>query len=63
MENKIDFEKELNRLEEIANKMEDKSTSLDEALALYEEGSKITKKLEKALDEAKEKIKEVIEIK
>ena len=44
MEDKIDFEKELKRLEEIASKMEDKAISLDDSILLYEEGMKITKK-------------------
>ena len=63
METKIDFEKELKRLEEIANKMENKTISLDESIALYEEGIKITKKLEEALKEAEKKVEAVIEVK
>ena len=63
MENKIDFEKELKRLEEISTKMEDKAISLDESIALYEEGIKIIKNLEEALKEATKKVEEVIEIK
>ena len=63
MADKIDFEKELKRLEEIASKMEDKNISLDESIALYEEGVKITKKLEEALKEAREKVEAVIEVK
>ena len=63
MEDKIDFEKELKRLEEIASKMEDKTISLDESIALYEEGIKITKKLEEALKEATLKVENVIEVK
>lgn len=63
MEDKIDFEKELKRLEEIASKMEDKTISLDESIALYEEGIKITKKLEEALKEATLKVENIIEVK
>lgn len=63
MEEKIDFEKELKRLEEIAAKMEDKAISLDESILLYEEGMKITKKLEEALKEANKKVEAVIEVK
>ena len=63
MDNKIDFEKELKRLEEIASKMEAKTISLDESIALYEEGIKITKKLEEALKEAEAKVEAVIEVK
>ena len=63
MRDKLDFEKELKRLEEIANKMESKTISLDESIALYEEGIKITKKLEEALKEAEAKVEAVIEVK
>lgn len=63
MADKIDFEKELKRLEEIASKMENKTISLDESIALYEEGIKITKKLEEALKEAEAKVEAVIEVK
>lgn len=63
MEEKIDFEKELKSLEEIASKMEIESISLDEAIKLYEKGIAITKKLEVALADAKRKVEEVIEIK
>ena len=63
MEDKIDFEKELKRLEEISSKMENKAISLDESIALYEEGIKITKKLEEALKEAEKKVEAVIEVK
>ena len=63
MDNKIDFEKELKRLEEISLKMENKTISLDESIALYEEGMKITKKLEEALKEASKKVEAVIEVK
>ena len=63
MADKIDFEKELKRLEEIASKMENKTISLDESIALYEEGIKITKKLEEALKEAEKKVESVIEVK
>ena len=63
MEDKIDFEKELKRLEEISSKMENKTISLDESIALYEEGIKITKRLEEALKEAEKKVEAVIEVK
>ncbi|MCR4879436.1 MAG: exodeoxyribonuclease VII small subunit [Bacilli bacterium] len=59
----MDFEKELKRLEEISSKMENKTISLDESIALYEEGIKITKSLEEALKEAEKKVEAVIEVK
>lgn len=63
MEEKINIEKEFARLQEIGEKMEDKTISLDESISLYEEGIKIIKKLEEALKEAEKRIEEVIEVK
>ena len=60
---KIDFEKSFSRLEEIISKMEEKGISLDESIALHEEGNKIIKELEEAIKVAKAKVEEVIEIK
>lgn len=54
--NDVCFEDNLKRLEEIVNKIESGSLSLDESLSLYEEGNKLIKKLNLALKEAKEKI-------
>ena len=62
-EEKIDFEKEMKRLDEIANKISSQDLPLDECLALYQEGQKIIKNLEKALAEAAEKVEKVIETK
>lgn len=62
-EEKIDFEKEMKRLDEIANKISSQDLPLDECLALYQEGQKIIKNLEKALTEAAEKVEKVIETK
>ena len=62
-EERIDFEKEMKRLDEIANKISSQDLSLDECLALYQEGQKIIKNLEKALAEAAEKVEKVIETK
>ena len=62
-EEKIDFEKEMKRLDEIANKISSQDLPLDERLALYQEGQKIIKNLEKALAEAAEKVEKVIETK
>ena len=62
-EEKIDFEKEMKRLDEIANKISSQDLPLDECLTLYQEGQKIIKNLEKALAEAAEKVEKVIETK
>ena len=53
----------MKRLDEIANKISSQDLPLDECLALYQEGQKIIKNLEKALAEAAEKVEKVIETK
>jgi len=63
MEEKFDFKKELDRLDEIVKKISSDTLSIDESLTLYEEGNAIIKKLEKALKEAEEKVEKVVEIK
>ena len=60
MEKKIEFEKELQRLDEIIAKISQNSDDLDESLSLYEEGKSIVKRLSVAIDEAKDKIEKVI---
>ena len=63
MEEKMKFEDKLKRLDEIVETMSNKLLSLDDSIALYEEGNKIIKDLEKALKEAENKIEKVIESK
>ena len=62
-EEKIDFETEMKRLDEIVNKISSQNLPLDECLSLYQEGQKIIKTLETALESAKEKVEKVIETK
>ena len=50
------FEKQMKRLEEIVRLLEDDSTDLDEGIALYEEGLKLTQTLHKQLTVFEEKI-------
>lgn len=61
-EKKTDFEKETKRLDEILEQISSKALPLDESLKLYEEGNKIIARLEKALEEAQEKIEKVVDI-
>ena len=64
MEDKtFDFEKEMSKLDEIVNKISSQNLPLDECLELYKEGQTIVKKLEKALEEATNKIEKVIDTK
>lgn len=61
MEKKIEFEKEMKRLEEIIAKISSNNDDLDESLALYNEGKEIVARLNKAIEEAKEKIDKIID--
>jgi exodeoxyribonuclease VII small subunit len=54
------FEKALNRLEEIVGKLEEGSVTLDEVLKLYEEGIGLSKKCMERLDEAELKVKKLM---
>ncbi len=51
----MEFEKVLQELEEIAKKMEDKQTTLDESLALFDKGVKKSCECLKVLNETKGK--------
>ena len=61
-EKKIDFAKEVARLDEIVEEVSSKTLSLDESLKLYEEGVAIIAKLEAALKEAQEKVEKIVTI-
>lgn len=53
------FEEDLARLSEIVTALEEGPETLDEMLALYEEGVAITKRLEEVLDRAETRIKKL----
>ena len=55
----LSFEENMKKLEEIVNKLENGNAKLDESIKLFEEGINLTKTLQKTLDEAEGKIKEV----
>ncbi|MDY6062532.1 MAG: exodeoxyribonuclease VII small subunit [Erysipelotrichaceae bacterium] len=50
------FNKQYKRLEEIVDLLEKNEVNLDEALKLYQEGLKISKKLEKDLKDISDKL-------
>ena len=56
MEKKQTFEEKLTRLNEIVEKVENTTLSLEDAMKLYEEGNSLIKDLQKSLDEAEAKI-------
>ena len=53
----MDFEKKLNRLEEIVSKMEKGELALDESLKLFEEGVQLSRECNARLTEAESKVK------
>ena len=71
MSEKIDFKKNLERLDEIVNQISNKALSLEESLKLYEEGQEIIKLLSQEiikllseeLKNAEEKVEKVVDVK
>ncbi len=59
MDDKMTYEQAVSRLDEIVSMLEKNESSLDEALALFEEGTKLTAFCTKKLNEAKAKITEL----
>jgi len=53
---KQNFEQSMAELEETVKKMESQDVTLDEALALFEKGIKLSKSCQKILDEAEKKV-------
>ena len=51
-----DFEKSLKELEEIVSRLESRDITLDESMALFERGMKLSGDCRKALETAKQKI-------
>lgn len=52
----FDFEKSIKELEKIANSLENEQISLDESIALFEKGVKLSKDCLEYLEAAKQKI-------
>ena len=52
----FDFEKSIKELEIIANQLENEQVSLDESIAIFEKGVKLSKECSDYLDNAKQKI-------
>ena len=59
MSDEIKYEQALNRIEEIVTALENNDVSLDKALALFEEGTKLTAVCNKKIEAAKAKITEI----
>ena len=56
------FEKDLKAMQDLLNDIESKDLSLDEVIQKYKQGIELSKKCQKALEEAEQKIKEVSSI-
>ena len=54
--NKQSFEKSLSELEQVVKALEGSEISLDEMIALFEKGVKLTRECTQALDNAEQKI-------
>ncbi|MEW5814389.1 MAG: exodeoxyribonuclease VII small subunit [Spirochaetota bacterium] len=57
-----DFEQRLSRLETIAEKIRDGNIPLDEAVTLFEEGTRLAKSLEKDLLKVERKIEILVNL-
>ncbi|MGN0907977.1 MAG: exodeoxyribonuclease VII small subunit [Bullifex sp.] len=55
----MSFETDLKKLEELTEKLRSEDTGLEESIRIYEEATKLTKKLNSTLEDAKRKIEEV----
>lgn len=58
----MNFEKKLDRLEEIVGKMESGDLSLDQSLKMFEEGIKLSRDCHSQLDEAEQKVQLLLEV-
>ncbi len=56
---KINYEKSMERLEEIVTKLEEGSLPLEESIKLYEEGTKLTAGCYEILKNAEQKITDI----
>lgn len=59
-DNKIQFEKSLEKLEKIVHELEEGELSLDDALARYEEGAKTLKKCYEVLRKAEKRVEKLL---
>ncbi len=54
---KVSFEEKIKRLEEIVEKIESSDIELTDSIKLFEEGAKLSKDCQGALDDAEKKVK------
>ncbi|MDU6201098.1 MAG: exodeoxyribonuclease VII small subunit [Flavonifractor plautii] len=59
-EKKVTFEQAMARLEEIVKQLEQGDASLEDALVLFEEGTRLMKKCTTQLDKAEQKVSKLL---
>lgn len=59
-EKKVTFEQAMARLEEIVKQLEKGDASLEDALTLFEEGTRLMKKCTTQLDKAEQKVSKLL---
>ena len=59
-EKKVSFEQAMDRLEEIVRQLEQGDAPLEEALSLFEEGTRLIKKCSTQLDKAEQKVSRLL---
>jgi exodeoxyribonuclease VII small subunit len=57
----LDFESNMKRLETIVEELEAGELSLEDSIARYEEGMKLSKRLTQVLDESEKRIERLVE--
>ena len=59
-EKKVSFEQAMDRLDQIVRRLEQGDVPLEEALGLFEEGSKLVKKCSAQLEKAEQKVSRLL---
>ena len=59
MEKELSFEQQMKKLQDIVEKREKNDVELDESIALYEEGLRLSRILKEQLDQFEKKIEEL----
>ena len=57
---KVDFEKSLGALEAIVHQLEDGELSLEQSLTAFEQGVKLTRECQGALEEAEQRVQQLV---
>lgn len=60
MSNEFDFEKAMERLNEISQALESDTIALDKAMSLFEEGLDLSKKCQLTLESYEERVKDLV---